>query len=575
MATRPKVTSSLVSSGGGLASGVDALAVFFCSTSGPYTARLVRKYSDVVSTYDRGIAASFASLWFAQVPKPLLMLRMPTVTAGSIGPVNNESVTGTSVITWTGTPIDRESIKLVVVAGGTIGAAGITIKVSRDGGRTYGPVVRLGTATTYVVPLTGVTANFAAGTLVAGDWATAECYPPISDNAGLTAARVALAAQSVVRPRAGIMLSEITSQDLLQDVIDEANAYETANSRHIRIFTHFREISPIAYMQGNPTDVDFAADDTITRNTGSWVTDGFRVGQDVTISGSASNNGSKGTVTNVTATVLTLSASPGLALEANVLGSALTIIGTESDATWQASLGAIAGDSEATMKIADRVLYRAATGRIKSPADGTRKQRPVAWFSAIRTMQHERHVSEAQVDLGGLAGVTITDTDGVIERGSYDERVSETLLAYRIASTTTHDGFGGIYMTLPLTGAEDNGQLSRAPVGFVGDLLCQLAQTEATKKLGKGYPLQADGTFTPASLSRINREVTARLRAAVLSPGPEGPMASDVSFEMSGDVDMRETAAVVPCEVSFLPLGYLEQITIRVLVSRAGTTEEA
>ncbi len=573
MAQRPSVSASLVASGGGISTGQDALAVFFCSTSGPYTARLIRKYSDVVATYGEGIAAEFASHYFDLVAKPLVCLRMPTVTAGSIGPVNNESVTGTSVITWTGTPIDRESIKLVVVTGCTIGTDGGVIKVSRDGGRTYGPNVRLGTANTYVVTSTGVTANFAAGTLVAGDTATAECYPPTSDNAGLTAARVALAAQSIL-PRAGIMLSEITSGDELQDVIDEAASYETTNGRHIRIFTQLRAPYPTALMQGNPTDVDFAAaGDTITRNTGSWVTDGFRVGMDVTVAGSVSNNGSKGTVVTVTTTVLTVSSSPGLADEANVLGSALTITGTESKTTWANSLAAsIVGNSEATLKTSSRVLARAGNPRRKSPAQGTRKQRPFAWFSAIRTMAHERHISEAKVDLGPLEGLTIVDSNGVLE--TYDERVDGTLLAYRIGCPTTIDDVPGVFSALPLTLDVDNAQLSRAPVGFVGDLLCQLGKRLATQKLGSGLVLQANGTIAPAELERINRQITARLRAAVLSPGAEGAMASDVSFSMDGSVDMREVAAVVPCEISFLPLGYLEQISIRVLVSRAGANEE-
>lgn len=79
--------------------------------------------------------------------------------------------TGTSVIDATGEAIDDFEFKLTVVSGGTIGTAAdkIKIKVSTDGGLTDGGVVSLGAANTYLVPNTGVTITFAAGTLVAGD----------------------------------------------------------------------------------------------------------------------------------------------------------------------------------------------------------------------------------------------------------------------------------------------------------------------------------------------------------------------------------------------------------------------
>ena len=44
---------------------------------------------------------------------------------------------------------------------------------------------------------------------------------------------------------------------------------------------------------------------TITRSAGSWLTDGFLVGQDVLIAGSASNDTFAGLIVSVTATVLT------------------------------------------------------------------------------------------------------------------------------------------------------------------------------------------------------------------------------------------------------------------------------
>ena len=99
----------------------------------------------------------------------------------------NEVATGTSVITVTGTPLDTNYIKFLCTTGGTIGAAGIAFQLSLDAGRNYGPVIQLGTATTYAIAGTGLTLAFAAGTLVAGDYATIGTTAPESDGSGIVA----------------------------------------------------------------------------------------------------------------------------------------------------------------------------------------------------------------------------------------------------------------------------------------------------------------------------------------------------------------------------------------------------
>lgn len=79
-------------------------------------------------------------------------------------------------------------------------------------------------------------------------------------------------------------------------------------------------------MAGSPSDVDFAntgaSTGTITRNTGSFSTDGFRVGMTLTITGSTSNNGATLVVTNVATSVLTVSGT--VVNEANVNAPAIT-----------------------------------------------------------------------------------------------------------------------------------------------------------------------------------------------------------------------------------------------------------
>jgi hypothetical protein len=62
-------------------------------------------------------------------------------------------------------------------------------------------------------------------------------------------------------------------------------------------------------MLGGPALTFAATGSTITRSFGSWLTDGFAVGNLVTVTGSTSNNGIVGRITTLTAAVMTVSGS--------------------------------------------------------------------------------------------------------------------------------------------------------------------------------------------------------------------------------------------------------------------------
>lgn len=94
---------------------------------------------------------------------------------------------GTSKITLTGTPVDDMFIEMLVSTAGTIGVSGIVVRVSYDAGRHFGPPLQLGTANSLVLTGSGVTLNFAAGTLVANDRFRFATEGPLSDAAGINA----------------------------------------------------------------------------------------------------------------------------------------------------------------------------------------------------------------------------------------------------------------------------------------------------------------------------------------------------------------------------------------------------
>lgn len=106
--------------------------------------------------------------------------------------------TGTSAVTVdvASSPLDDYFVQLTVVKGGTIAAAGIALTVSLDAGRSTGGLVQLGTANTLVIPNTGITIDFGAGTLVAGDVFQFSTIAPTWASGDIATALAALLASS-------------------------------------------------------------------------------------------------------------------------------------------------------------------------------------------------------------------------------------------------------------------------------------------------------------------------------------------------------------------------------------------
>lgn len=75
---------------------------------------------------------------------------------------------GPAVTVNTATAYDDYQVKILIVAGGAVGTS--TFKYSLDGGDTYSATIT--TAATYVIPNSGITIAFAAGTYVAAEYYT-------------------------------------------------------------------------------------------------------------------------------------------------------------------------------------------------------------------------------------------------------------------------------------------------------------------------------------------------------------------------------------------------------------------
>jgi hypothetical protein len=154
----------------------------------------------LVAAYGYGPGTQAASLMLAD-GHAVVFTKLPSTTPGDEGTEGADNAvtlvgTGTSVITLTGAAYDSGQWIFLVDTGCTIGVTGGKFSYSRDGGRSYSAIISLGTATTYLIPNSNITLNFAAGTLVAGDVSTFISKEPEWAGADLAAGFAALLASS-------------------------------------------------------------------------------------------------------------------------------------------------------------------------------------------------------------------------------------------------------------------------------------------------------------------------------------------------------------------------------------------
>ena len=244
-----------------------------------------------------------------------LVCALPITAAGVVGRISKAGNTGTSVatISTSGAGVLHEHDgRIRVKTGGTVGTSQIVLEYSMDDGFSW-KETKIGTGTTYTIPFFNVQLSLTVGTLIAGETIiTWSGTGPRSDATGWLTARTKLAEQ-MKSFRNILLCGDLQNNTEAQAVLDQVNAYETANERFTYIRTSVRDRLPLATMSKDiakmtaGTTVTFDTTlDTVTRATGSWLADGFVLGDTVVITGTASNNVTA-VISTLTALVMTLS----------------------------------------------------------------------------------------------------------------------------------------------------------------------------------------------------------------------------------------------------------------------------
>ncbi len=169
-----------------------AVVIGTCSSGTAATVVASRNANTLATAVGYGPAVDQAAMIIA-AGGTVLFMKAATTTPGVASACVLTGM-GTSVMSVTGTPYDGYLVKVVVTAGGTIGATGVRIKISLDAGRTYGPEIAMGTATTYAITGTGLTLSFTAAAITLAGTGTFGCTPPLAAVASIQACLVALEA---------------------------------------------------------------------------------------------------------------------------------------------------------------------------------------------------------------------------------------------------------------------------------------------------------------------------------------------------------------------------------------------
>jgi len=620
MATLPKATTTVVDTAGALAGGLDVVCVFApVPTSADITPRLYGGAKAIFDVHGFSEGVEYAALHADQTGKPILFMGLPIVTAGVVSREDTSGNSGSSVTTVVaggdGVLGEHDGV-VTVVTGGTIGTDQIVLTVSLDGGRTS-KRVRLGVASAHTPLYFGVTINFAAGTLVSGETIhTWHGSAPLSDNAAWTTARIALAAQEKAF-RSILLIGDLQSNTEANQFVTQMNTYETANERFIYGRAGVYDREPVAtmtqsshVMTGSPTvtftevgatgdtitrtagsfitdgftvgdiltiagsasndlttaaaitgvtatvltlDTDDLADegpvggvsitgthaltfaevgatgDTLTRSGGSWLTDGFRVGDKIDITGTVSNNitGAAG-VTAVTATVITFDTDD---LAAEVIGSSgISVTAGQTKAEWMAEV-----DAAFTLDAEFRIDLSAGRARITSPFTGWLLRRPAGWFASLREYQNDIHIATWR-KADGPTGADLKDADNNIVE--WDDRTDGS--AGSAARFTTMrswaNGPNGAFIALSLTREEEGSLLSETHNAAVVNLACATVQLNTENLIGESLILNIDGTATTDALREIKERVQAPVNLALLTDTQnQGPRASAADWNPSTD----------------------------------------
>ncbi|GAC1536333.1 MAG: hypothetical protein NVS3B10_00160 [Polyangiales bacterium] len=410
--------------------------------------------------------------------------------------------TGTSVITATGNPVDDYFVVFKVITGGTVGTAGIIFQVSLDAGRNFGPNIALGTATTYLIPSTGVTLNFAAGTLVAADVAKFQTTAPLWSTAGVSTALTTLANSVYAQSGWGSMHLVGGSASSVSGI----PGVPGADCSTIQTSLNNLAVNNLIY-----TSLFLSARDN----------------------GAPAAYGGSGETESTWISALQTDYS---AVSAN-----------------RCSVGA------AYWNMPSAFPNVSAWG-------APRYRRSCTWAAAARQVGIPPQRMLSRVKDGSLSLIIVDPTNDPLDGFVYHDERANPGLDYlqagtggRFMSTTTRVRQQGTFISHPLTMAASGSDFFLMPFRMVMDIACTIVQQVAPLFIDDDLRQNANGTVYENDAKSIENAIQMQLNAQMLSQGMLSPPGATVTVDRTANV--RQTK-IVPINISILGKVYVLGISI-------------
>jgi hypothetical protein len=646
MATLPNATLTVNEQAGGFGSGGEYICVVApVAQNADFVPRIFASTTGLLQEYGYTPGIDYAAMHFDETGLPVIFVGVPIATAGVVVMQDQSGVTGTAQVTvavGANGSMDKVLGVVTVTQGGTVDTNTILLNLSCDGGQSVQPV-RLGTGTSYVIPNFGLTLTFGGGTLNVGDTFKFSTSGPMWGSTAMQSVLASMQAQQQAT-RSWMIDGGLSSATVAGDVLTAVDTYQTQSNRYTFARGHTSDFLPLPkssrlarQMTGAPALTFAAAGHTITRTTGSWITDGFVTGDVVTIAGSTVNNGSLGACTVTSGTILTFAT--GVVNESDTAGSTTTVTSspsmtfaasgqtlTRSSGSWITEgfvtgqtvqvTGATASNNNvlavATVTSATVLTFPSGTGLTsegpdassavyvavvqtfagdvaaqttalstvngprldvsyghgvkQSPVTGWSMRRPACWAASIREYQHDVEIATYRKSDGPLDGWTITDDNG--NAVEYDERVDGGALAGRFTCFRSFEnGPTGTFVALSLTRDTDGSILSRTQNETVTNLASTICQSATEAAIGQTLVLNSDGTGTNDSLSRIEKQVNKALQVGLLQQFAEGPRCSNAVWAASRTDILSTVGATLNGTLSLNINGTIESIATQANVS--------
>ncbi len=215
----------------------NVLAIIAPAASGTVNQPTVcASYSAAVAVFGQCILSELVAAHIAVSKRHVVAVRC-TAANGTYGSVT-QTTAGTSIPTGSVTsfPTDDADIAIDVIAGGTVGTAGIAWRYSLDGGTNWSPTQALGTAVKFVLEK-GIEVNLAAGTLITGNRITLRAIAGVPTAQNITDALTALTGSALFFDQ--VYLATPATSTILTQLDTWLQARE-AEGRYIAGYLNFR-----------------------------------------------------------------------------------------------------------------------------------------------------------------------------------------------------------------------------------------------------------------------------------------------------------------------------------------------